>query len=39
MRIHAHGKPMSANSALFPHQKLDWLVNKLEEKVRDLPDG
>ncbi|MEC7949086.1 MAG: tetratricopeptide repeat protein [Myxococcota bacterium] len=29
---------MSANSALFPHQKLDWLVNKLEEKVRDLPD-
>lgn len=38
MRIHAHGKPMSAHPALFPHQKLDWLVNKLEQKARDFPD-
>lgn len=38
MRIHAHGKPMSAHPALFPHQKLDWLVKKLEQKARDFPD-
>ncbi|NOY24501.1 MAG: tetratricopeptide repeat protein [Oligoflexia bacterium] len=29
---------MAAPPSLFPHQKLDWLVNRLEDGVHDKPD-
>ncbi len=28
----------AATQTLFPHQKLDWLITKLEDKVRSFPD-
>ena len=38
MRIHAHGLPMSTHASLFPHQKLDWLIDKLEAKASKFQD-